>query len=378
MKSLKMSAVSIAAVLALSCPALGAQIVIGPVLEDPSTNTMTLMWETDIPADCAVIIADPSGRETRLPCPQKGVRHLVTVSDLNPNTTYRYRVMEGSASLHAASFTTLGTDDLYTVAFIGDTRNNPTVFGKLLGLIEKAHPSFIVNLGDMVSNGDDTAQWKRFFFDVGRTTFDHVPLVAVLGNHDLDDFERADFFRRYFPPPKTTPDGRLYYSFRVGADLFVVLDIYTDRLFFPFSEGMWLWDTLKSASRDPKTRHVFVLSHEGISSYKGRRTGFFGLRLFCGVMGRNGVTALIASHDHYYVRGETYSGFPFFATGGGGAPLYDVNRRNILAALAGRLIFGKKTYNVLFMDVRGDVVTFRAVDENGRLIDETRIDNGKK
>ncbi len=378
MKSLKKTAVSIALVLALACPALGAEIIIGPVLENPGADTMTVMWETDVPADCAVIVADPSGGVTRASCPQKGVRHLVTLARLEPGTTYRYRVVEGAAVLHEASFTTLGAGESYTAAFIGDTRNNPEVFGKLLALIEKEHPCFIVNLGDMVSDGGDEAQWKKFFFDVGRDTFDHIPLVAVLGNHDLDDRERADFFRRYFPAPKASPEGRLYYSFRVGADLFVVLDIYTVRPLFPFTEGMWLWDTVRSASREPEMRHLFVLSHEGVSSYKGKRTGFLGLRLFSGVMGRNGVTALIASHDHYYVRGETYSGVPFFATGGGGAPLYDVNRHNALAALTGRLVFGKKTYNVLLMDVRGDVVTFRAIDEEGHVIDETRIDDGKK
>jgi hypothetical protein len=141
---------------------------------------------------------------------------------------------------------------------------------------------------------------------------------------------------------------------------------------------MWLADSLKEASSDTRVRHIFVLSHEGVTSYKSARRGFFGLKLFTGVMGRRHVTALIASHDHHYVRGETYAGFPFFVTGGGGAPLYDVANLNPYAPLIGKKEFGLKTYHILVMDVDGDAVTFTAVDVNGTVIDKTTIRKEKR
>ncbi len=379
-KSMKRSIIAVILVLNLYAAALasGAEITIGPVLERPGSDTMAVMWETDIPVNSSVILTDPSGKKTEVPSLEKGVYHLVTLSGLKPGTSYKYQVVGGGSVIHEASFVTFDGDDSYRIALMGDSRDNPKTFRKLLLLIEKNHPYLIVHLGDMIHGTWGGAVWKKYLFDVGRDVFDHIPLVAVLGNHDLDEKGRADLYAHYFPPPKSTPEGRLYYTFSLGGDLFVVLDVYTVRPFFAFTEGMWLLHTLKEASRDPRVRHIFVLSHEGVLDYSNSRRGFFGLKLFTGVMGRRGVTALITSHDHHYVRGNTYSGVPFIITGGGGAPLYDIENYNPFAILTGRKVFALKTYHMLLMDVRGDVVTFTAIEENGKVIDRTTIRKSKR
>jgi hypothetical protein len=373
MKVMRIAAVSLMLFLITAGRAFGAQITIGPVLEHPGTDTMTVMWETDVPADGAVIITGPTGKKDYGKQPEKAVSHLVTLTGLKPGTVYSYQVMTGDAVLHNASFTTLPADESYVVAFIGDTRNRPEVFGGMLEQIKRERPCFIVILGDMVNDGGDVSQWKKYLFDVGKDTFDHIPLVAIVGNQDRDDDKRVDLYRRFFAPPGSSPSAKLYYSLRIGDDLFIILDNYGIRPYFAFTEGPWLWKTLKEASCDPKIRHTFVLSHVGVTSYVENRMGFLSLKLFTGVMARRNVTALITAHDHFYARGQTYSGLPFFITGGGGAPRHEVNRHNIWAALIGRMAFGKNTYNFLIMNVRNDAVTLTAVDDAGRMVDKAQI-----
>jgi hypothetical protein len=128
--------------------------------------------------------------------------------------------------------------------------------------------------------------------------------------------------------------------------------------------------------RDHKTPHLFVISHEGVTSYKGKRTGSLVLRQFLPLMALSGVTALFSGHDHHYVRGRTWVGIPFFISGGGGGALYDIRPGGVFAELAGSVESSFKGGHVLVMDVFGDRCSVEAVDERGEVID--RADLGSR
>jgi hypothetical protein len=139
---------------------------------------------------------------------------------------------------------------------------------------------------------------------------------------------------------------------------------------------MRLYRLLKDAAKRPDIRHIFILSHEGVISHWRFRRGYSGLKPFTGIMGRYGVTAIISGHDHHYARGITYSGVPFFITGGGGSPLYEINRYNFYAALMGRTAVKRVTHHFLIMDVDGQTCAFSAVLPDGTVFDTAVIKKG--
>ena len=352
--------------------AFAAEITIGPVLLLPGTDSMTVMWETDVKSVSHLIYRDRSGTEIEAESNGPAIHHEVRLTGLVPGTRYDYRVMVDGSVAHTAYFIALPEEGPYRVIFMGDMRHNGGITTELFSLMDTFHPRFIVLLGDFVGHADRAEDWKEQIFDPGKTVFDHIPVFGVPGNHDVQYDPDLTMFRRFFiRPAKTSPDS-LTFTETICGDLYIFLDIYSRRPFFAFTEGIDLVRTLKDASTREEARHIFLLSHEGVTSYWRLRRGYSGLRPFTGIMARYGVTAIISGHDHHYTRGTTYSGVPFFITGGGGSSLYDINEYNPYAAMTGKKEFGTKVHHFLVMDVDGDRCTFSAVDPSGAVID-TRV-----
>jgi hypothetical protein len=361
------------AVCLVSAAAYGAEITIGPVLELPGKDTMTVVWETDVKSTGSVICRDRSGAEIKAGSSGPDTYHAVTLSGLSPDTAYDYRVMVDGSAAHAASFTTLPERGPYRVIFMGDMRHNDGSTAELFSLMETLHPRFIVLLGDFVGKADREEDWKKEIFDPGKTLFDHIPVFGVPGNHDVQYDPDFTVFRRLFVRPAHASPRSLTFAETISGDLYIFLDIYSRRPFFAFTEGPNLVRILRDASTNGRARHIFVLTHEGVISYWRLRRGYSGLRPFTRVMAKYGVTAVISGHDHHYVRGTTYSGLPFFITGGGGSSLYDINEYNPYAAITGTKEKGIKTHHLLIMDVDGDTCTFSAVSPAGEVIDTKTI-----
>jgi len=74
------------------------------------------------------------------------------------------------------------------------------------------------------------------------------------------------------------------------------------------------------------------------------------------------VTALFTGHNHIYSR-ALVNGVYHITTGGGGAPLHNIdpNSPNILTA--------KKTHHYCKVQINNDVMAFTAVEPNGSVID---------
>jgi hypothetical protein len=356
--------------------ASGAEITIGPLLELPGADTMTVVWETDTAAVGSVILREPTGPEREIPSPGTQARHVVTIGGLAPDTRYEYAVVVDGAVAHRSWFRTLPKEGPYRVAFLGDTRHNDGITADLFSLMDTFHPQFIVMLGDFVGRANRAEDWMKEIFDPGKKVFDHIPIVGIPGNHDVQYDPDFAMFRRFFIRPENTGEKSLTYTATVESDLYIFLDIYSRRPFFTFTDGMRLYRLLKDAAKRPDIRHIFILSHEGVISHWRFRRGYSGLKPFTGIMGRYGVTAIISGHDHHYARGITYSGVPFFITGGGGSPLYEINRYNFYAALMGRTAVKRVTHHFLIMDVDGQTCAFSAVLPDGTVFDTAVIKKG--
>jgi len=196
-----------------------------------------------------------------------------------------------------------------TFAVLGDSRDSAGIFDRLLGQMAR-DPSlaFVIHLGDMVHGGSE-AGIQSFFGQVRRRL--QIPLLAVLGNHDLGKGGGGSLWDRLFGPR--------YYAFRVQGHCFIVLNDALGEVDAP--QWRWLTGELKRAQAC-KTRLVFLhvplfdprgaLHHHALPAAAGRK--------LAALFQQYRVTRVFAGHLHGYFTGQ-WSGVPFTITGAGGVPL---------------------------------------------------------
>ncbi len=101
-----------------------------------------------------------------------------------------------------------------TFTVMGDNRDNPEIFGKVLKQADNDPGlTFAIHLGDMVHNAD--LDQYRIFFNEVRQNY-RQPMVTVIGNHELYGEQGLELYREIFGPD--------YYSFQVGGNYFIVVD----------------------------------------------------------------------------------------------------------------------------------------------------------
>ncbi len=376
-KGLTISGIGVIFFLLLSWAAWSAEVTIGPLLELPGADTMTVVWETDTAGTGSVIVRDPAGTEREIASPQAGTRHVVTIGGLTPDTRYDYTVFADRDVAYRSWFRSLPEKGPYRVALLGDTRGNDGVTSLIFSRIDTGNPRFIVMLGDFVDRSNRIGDWKEQLFDPGKKLFDHIPIFAITGNHDVQYDPKGEMFRRFFLRPPSTPLGTLIYDVTICGDLYIFSDFYTNRPLLAITDGVRLYRLLRDASGRSGTGHIFLFVHDGVISHWIYRRGNFALKPLLRIMGKYGVTAMISGHDHYYARGVTYSGVPFFITGGGGSTIRQINTYNFYGVLAGRTDFVKSTHHFLVMDVDGQTCTFRAMLPDGTVFDTAVIKKGK-
>jgi len=198
-----------------------------------------------------------------------------------------------------------------TFAVLGDNRSNPSVFRQLLRQMDRDPAlAFAINVGDLVETG--SVENFREFLELVRHHL-RLPLLTVLGNHDLEKDHGARLYRQIFGPD--------YYSFQIKDNYFIVVND-TGKSETSEAQRHWLERELKK-SQTSKTRLVFL--HIPLFDPRGgehhhalpEETG----RELAALFSRYHVTHVFAGHIHSYFAGN-WDGVPYTITAGAGAPLY--------------------------------------------------------
>jgi len=349
----------------------GSPIAIGPYVQNVSEEFATICWATD----AGQVKWGPAGGETTT---SGGYEfHSVLLPDLEPGTTYTYDVLMDGSSAGKGTFTTFpeGEHSFRFVAF-GDNRNRHDVHRQVVALIMADKPDLVLNTGDLVRRGNQIKDWEAFF-EVSTDLMRNVPYYPALGNHERDAQLYFDFF--------SLPGNERYYSFNRGAVHFVALDSDGPRIQETYGavtdaqkEGFarrkqryferqleWLKQDL-AGHQDFK--YVFVFFHHPLYSVKAsRQAGAERVReMFGSIFQDYNVSAAFHGHDHYYHRAVA-GGVQFVTTGGGGAPLYDID-----APLPESVKWAKIEHFVR-VDVAAGRASARVIDINGETIDEFEI-----
>jgi hypothetical protein len=245
----------------------------------------------------------------------------------------------------------------------GDTRTRHDVHRKVIGAIVKyASPEFVLHTGDLVADGADSSQWP-VFFDIERELLRKSAFFPSLGNHERNDPQYYEFFG------VSTP----YYSFNWGTAHFIVLNsdignVSTSEIArdtFWTEQTRWLEEDLKkSQSADFR----FVIAHHPPLTAVARRQGENPhMTALIPMFEKYKLTAGFFGHDHNYQH-YLKSGVHYFITGGGGAPLYDVDKPP-----TGITKMVESTEHFVVVKVEGKTARVEALRLDGRPLETTEL-----
>ena len=369
---------------------------------NPAT-TMTITWRTDVAVTTGFVQYQNVTAHTS--CAKRanatasnfstdlGTNKLfsTTLTDLSPNTSYSYRVGDGTHWSGMKVFSTASTE-IHDFKFLifGDSQSPAgpyNVWRETVHNAYKANPDarFFVNVGDLVDCGQSMAHWDGWFA-ASAGVIDTIPAMPVVGNHETygsSDTARPTYWNAQFHLPQNGPASlkNQAYSYNYGPVHFVVLDSqqdeerrYGDILTL---QKKWL-DADLSSSKAP---WKIVFFHKAPYSIKDGRDNKAVKDAFCPLFDKYHVNVVFNGHDHGVSR--TYpmkngsivkqpsQGTIYYVAGRSGTKFYtDVRKR----------YFDEFFYkpqdqpNYLVVQVSNKKLTVRTVKQDGSLVDTFSID----
>ncbi len=285
------------------------------------------------------------------------------MASLQAGTKYDYELpgfpgVKGSFHTAAAQ-----TAPSYSFLVYGDTRTRHEVHRKVVqAIVKDGIPEFAIQSGDLVENGEDSSLWP-IYFDIEKDLLSQLAFFPVLGNHERNTHEFAEFFQATSP----------YYSFSWGNAHFIVLnsDIANSALNKPARDAFWAEQT-KWLENELQTSQnyeyrVVVAHHPPFSAVSNRQGSNPEMRALVPMFEKYHVSIAFFGHDHNYQR-NVQNGIQYVISGGGGAPLYDVNKPD--PATSQKAV---SVENFVKVNVEGKVMKVQAKAVDGKLLDEFEI-----
>lgn len=261
----------------------------------------------------------------------------------------------------------VGRSEKFTFAAYGDTRSNPDVHQKVIAEIVGLHPEFVLQSGDLVSDGRNPAQWVQFDQITEPLRTAHITYYPARGNHDL-----GTFYPHYVPNTFDSGDkiNKLYYAFTRHHNRFIIVDSMEE--YQPGSKQYaWLEEELAKGSKTAV--NMFVMFHEGPFSVGPHGPTLEAQKYLHPLFVKYHPRAVFCGHDHLYYR-TTRDGVTYIVTGGGGAPPY--RPENSQVAIPGD-VFQKDVDSVgrPLSDTQYDALIYHAIrcEVDGRRVTATVI-----
>ena len=316
--------------------------VLGPYVTLTTPTSATVMW-----------IKGPSGQPAVFQTFGK------VLDNLQPGKRYEYELPDGVRG----SFTTppkAGGD--FSFVIFGDNRTRHDVYRRVAAAVAAAKPTLVVHTGDLVERGRDAALWP-VFFDISKEWMRHSVLLPSLGNHEQNTPYWYQFFGRQ----------RGYYSQDWGPIHWVILNSDAGNAVPPAGvEAFWkeqiAWLEQDLAANQGAAFRFVVFHHPPFTAVVRRQEGAARIAArLVPVFRKHNVQGVFCGHDHNYQR-HVEDGIQYVVTGGGGAPLYDVD-----GPIPGKTVKVEKIENYVYAEVKNNVVRIEARTPDGRVIDKFEI-----
>jgi 3',5'-cyclic AMP phosphodiesterase CpdA len=244
----------------------------------------------------------------------------------------------------------------FSFIVIGDNRSGDDIYRKIVSMAMSRKPDFVVNTGDMIVTPGNKREWAKFWELSKPIT---APYFLTVGNHDAHS--KMPRSEKIYKEEADLPGNELYYSFTAGNSLFIVLDSSLDNQEKRIIGEQFKW--LEAVLVNSTKKHKFVFlhhplytdlgkghhAHDSLDKYPESRNKLHTL------LTKYKVDAVFAGHEHYYEK-RTVDGILYIITGGGGAPIYDMEE------------YGGFNHFVQ-VTVNGDKVSAEVIDVNGKVRD---------
>ncbi len=331
----------------------------GPYISSVTKNSIVISWCTDCSTSSTINYGLTSECDSILYDSSLTKFHKIKIMNLKPSTIYYYRViLNPKEKSENFTFKTAPKENQnFTFVAYGDTRTNPEAHLSVMQKIKEVNPSFILNVGDLVSNGNKESDWEEYFKVICDKTnvAAEVPIYSALGNHEKESKYYYDYFEL---PHNNSENTEAYYSFDYGSSHIICLD--TE---IPFDKNskqyLWLNEDLEE-NKDASWKFVFL--HRPIYSSSGHG-GNEELKQFIEpLFQKYKVDIVFAGHDHCYERTVPIDGVTYIVTGGGGAPLYSVGKNNWTA-------YSESVHHFCKVNVDSSKLTISMIRSNGTIGD---------
>jgi acid phosphatase type 7 len=296
-----------------------------------------------------------------------GRRHAVTLTGLDPGSTYHYRVNGVGRSSATGCLRTapVGDDSRFSFAVVGDSGSGGKGQLAVAALLERLGPDLALHTGDVVYPAGEERHYDRRFFAPYRNLIKNVPLFPVLGNHDVRKGNGAAFLENFHPSLGSPGSTKRYYSFDWGNVHFVALDselYHGDRDSSPKEQRDFLVRDLAAARRRWRVASLHR-SPYGSSRHGGDEKVREDLEpLFV----KYGVDLVFSGHDHVYERTMPIDGVTYVVSGGGGRRLYRAGKGE-------RTACSKSAHHAVLVRVDGGRLLLEAVEADGKVVDRFEL-----
>jgi hypothetical protein len=296
-------------------------MTIRPYLQNMTSSSVSILWETDVTSTAVVKVTGP-GLDESCHTTLSGKLAEVRVEGLAPDTTYTYSVTVDDSGQKGtgAAFKTFPVT-ARTVKFLvyGDDRSFPGRHLEVVdGMATEKGVDFILSSGDLINDGRLRDNWIGEFFRPAQKLLNHIPYFVALGNHERESELCSQYLR--------TPGARKWYSFDLPDVHVVVLDSVLS--YRPGSDQhSWLVKDLED-HKDAKWKFLLLHHPPYSSGGHGSELGTDGIpsednirmarEVLPGLVTKYGIEASFYGHDHVYERSQK-DGAYYIVSGGGGA-----------------------------------------------------------
>lgn len=246
---------------------------------------------------------------------EKQYTNKVSVTGLQPDTAYAYRLINGDAVTNTGYFRTPAPGN-FVFAFTGDPQlgsgnvaNDAKLWDHTLSLIVSdpafSGARFLVTAGDQVNRGYNESHYSAFLQSPVLRT---LPVAVSIGNHDNTTFGEADegliaAFGQHYNLPNTTGLG----ATTAGCDYWFA---YNDVLFFMLNGNSLDFDDHRALmeqalAAEPDSRWQIVVMHQSVYSIANHALDADVLQrreALVPMFQELGVDLVLMGHDHTYCR----------------------------------------------------------------------------
>jgi len=343
---------------------------------DPSTGA-GFLWRTDVDTLASVL---EYGKDGELSERVEGYTYLYggvaanegpnrmheihLCDDLEPGTTYSYRVGGDGHWSDTYSFTTPaapGTFDTFRIGFAGDSRGRYDIWGQALAAMDAKDVDFYLFGGDLIDLGPMQDQWDEWF-DATGDLLTGKALVPAHGNHE--------FFASHYFASFSLPGNEQWFHHKYGNLVVLSLnDTVTDLTHISTVQPEYIEEVFADSDADWR----FAYHHQ--SPYTTNTTHSSNLNIrdsWVPQYEKHGVQAVLNGHNHTYERSvpikagvqvDPGEGPIYVVSGGAGAPLYSNHNADWFNVVANPI------EHYMIIDVTATEAVFTAYDLAGNAID---------